>query len=140
MKRCTSCGIAKLPTAFGKQKNTRDGTYHARAECKDCRCEDEKARYYTITDAQKQTKKNTFLLRTYGITLETYNDMFSLQMGICPGCGRHQSELAKALVVDHDHKTNKVRGLLCSACNLALGSIKDKPSTLLNLVEYLRKS
>ena len=43
--------------------------------------------------------------------------MFKEQYGCCAICGKHQSELKKALAVDHDHRTGKVRGLVCNMCN-----------------------
>jgi len=44
----------------------------------------------------------------------------------------------RRLCVDHNHKTNKIRGLLCKDCNLILGFAKDSVGTLLTAVTYLR--
>jgi hypothetical protein len=59
---------------------------------------------------------------------------------ICKDCNIHQSDLNKALSVDHDHKTGKIRGLLCYNCNLALGHTMDNVEILKNLTKYLDES
>lgn len=83
------------------------------------------------------TNRNGDLIRQYGITLIQYNEMFSTQNGCCKICGIHQSQLAKALHVDHDHKTNKIRGLLCKKCNSLLGFANDNTTILKNSMTYL---
>lgn len=56
--------------------------------------------------------------KTYGITLEQYDEMFRQQGGACAVCGSVPKK--NRLSVDHDHATGKVRGLLCMNCNIAL--------------------
>jgi hypothetical protein len=75
--------------------------------------------------------------RQYGITVEDYNRMFEEQGGRCKICETHQSELSKALAVDHDHSTGRVRGLLCHRCNTALGLMNDDPRTIRKMIAYL---
>lgn len=70
----------------------------------------------------------------YGMTIEDYDKMFIAQGGRCAACGK---EFEKNLCVDHDHKTGKVRGLLCSNCNLVLGLVEDEPERLAKLQKYL---
>ncbi len=82
--------------------------------------------------------KDKFLQKTYGITLERYKEMLVLQGGVCAICHdicKHK----KCLSVDHDHKTNLVRGLLCHGCNLGLGKFKDNPINLREAALYLEK-
>ncbi len=65
-------------------------------------------------------------LRTrHGITLEDYAYMYRDQKGCCAICNTPEGELKKCLRVDHDHKTGKVRGLLCDRCNVGLGCFRD---------------
>lgn len=71
----------------------------------------------------------------YGITVEQLSALELLQGGACAGCGVSTEKLQ----VDHDHVTNRVRGLLCLTCNLALGSLKDNPETMRRLIEYLAR-
>jgi hypothetical protein len=62
----------------------------------------------------------------YGITIEDYNEMLTLQVSGCSICGKTAKENGKALYVDHDHETGKVRGLLCYKCNTDLGTYETK--------------
>jgi endogenous inhibitor of DNA gyrase (YacG/DUF329 family) len=73
----------------------------------------------------------------YGITIEQYNQMFDAQDGKCAICGRHQSEFKRHLSVDHDHTTGKIRKLLCTACNSAVGLLRENVEIAQNLISYL---
>jgi len=83
------------------------------------------------------------LLTAHGITLEDYERMMDDQGGVCAICGRHEHRLSTAggrayrLAVDHDHSTAKIRGLLCSMCNHAIGYLDDSPALLARAVAYL---
>ena len=79
--------------------------------------------------------RNCNLKNNYGITLEDYDRMFAEQGGVCKVCGRSNGSMR--LCVDHDHETGKVRSLLCSQCNIALGMVKDDTERLMKLVKYL---
>lgn len=69
-----------------------------------------------------------------------YNTLFSRQNGQCAICEKHQSELNRALGVDHSHDTGHVRGLLCLECNLAIGKFHDSCEKLEKAIQYLNKS
>ncbi len=84
--------------------------------------------------------KNRDLMKLYGITLDDYNKMFAEQEGKCSICGTHQCATGRALAVDHDHETGKVRGLLCSNCNTALGKFNDDVELLKKAIDYLRRA
>ena len=73
----------------------------------------------------------------YGISMQEYNALFATQNGLCAGCYRHQSQFTKRFGVDHDHKTGRVRGLLCRDCNFILGLAKDSAQTLERLAKML---
>ena len=66
----------------------------------------------------KLKSRDRFLRKTYGITLTQYNEMFKEQNGGCWIC--HRPPKKRALHVDHNHKTGKIRGLLCHNCNYGL--------------------
>jgi len=56
-------------------------------------------------------------VRKYGLAPGEFEKMWKKQKGRCACCGKR----AKRLIVDHDHQTNEVRGLLCYRCNMGLG-------------------
>jgi hypothetical protein len=76
----------------------------------------------------------------YGITIEDYDRMFSNQAGLCAICGVSQSKISKQFAVDHCHDTNKVRGLLCSKCNTAIGQFNHNFDIVINAAKYLEKT
>lgn len=83
----------------------------------------------------RATAKNQRLQATYNITLEEYNALFAAQEGRCAICLGKRRE---ALSVDHCHKTNQVRGLLCRRCNgRLLTAALDKPDVLRRAADYL---
>lgn len=91
----------------------------------------------------KETWKTKKLLKPhlkalYNLSLEEHQELLIKQSHYCKGCGKSESELKRPLCVDHCHKTGKVRGLLCSSCNSAIGFVKDDIVTLSKLIEYLK--
>jgi hypothetical protein len=77
--------------------------------------------------------------KIFNFTLKDYNNMLTQQVSGCTICGKTIKENGKALAIDHDHKTGKVRALLCSRCNLMLGIVNDNLDILKKAVEYLEK-
>jgi F0F1-type ATP synthase alpha subunit len=84
-------------------------------------------------------RKNAVLKNVYGITLVQYNEMFETQEGKCAICQRHQNELTRTLCVDHDHKTNKVRALLCVTCNTDVSVVENRLEEMTNYLNKYRK-
>ena len=80
------------------------------------------------------------LRREYGITVNDYYEMLKSQNNCCAICKSHQSNHKRRLAVDHCHTTRKVRGLLCTLCNRALGCLKDNITTCYSTMEYLKKN
>lgn len=74
------------------------------------------------------------LQKDYGITVEEYDALMAKQGSCCALCGK----ASKKLDVDHDHDTGKVRGLLCRACNVALGNLGDSVAGLTRALDYLK--
>lgn len=85
--------------------------------------------------------KGHYLKNHFGISLDDYLGMHARQGGVCAICFRPETRLhkgrARALAVDHDHKTKKVRSLLCGACNIALGLLEEDPVRLHAMLKYL---
>lgn len=88
-------------------------------------------------------KKN--LRRKYGITLEDYQEMWDAQKGLCAICNSPETWVDPRtgriawLSVDHDHRSEKVRELLCKSCNTGLARFLDSPETLRAAAVYLEK-
>lgn len=88
--------------------------------------------------------KNSQLLHAYGLTLEEYNTLLSSQNNGCAVCGKpetakHQGGKVRDLAVDHCHTTGKVRGLLCTKCNTALGLLEDSQEIIMKLFHYVER-
>lgn len=76
-------------------------------------------------------------LRQFGITQEDYDKILQEQDGKCAICGVERNGSKENFCVDHDHETGKVRGLLCTKCNLGIGKMKDSPDLLRKAAKYL---
>lgn len=72
----------------------------------------------------------------YGVTPGQYAALLDAQGGVCDICGK--APIIRALCVDHDHETGKVRALLCSPCNLTLGQSRD-PEWFRSAADYLER-
>jgi len=87
--------------------------------------------------------KSIDLKKRFGISLEEYQEMLEKQNYVCATCNRpersidHRTKQVRSLAVDHCHTTGKIRGLLCSDCNTALGLLKDNTETMKNMISYL---
>ena len=86
----------------------------------------------------KNSDENTRLKRTYNISLEEYNTMLEKQDNCCAICSKNVTLLTSKLAVDHNHKTNETRGLLCINCNTALGGFKDDIIIIEKALNYLK--
>lgn len=83
--------------------------------------------------------RDQHLKRAYKISLSEYNAMLKAQSYSCATCSAITPGGKGTWHVDHCHATGKVRGLLCRACNTALGLVKDNPKVLRQLASYLEK-
>jgi hypothetical protein len=82
-----------------------------------------------------EEQKARMVAKRYGISLE---DVAKMKTDQCNKCAICQKDIGR-LVVDHNHDTGEVRGLLCNKCNIALGLFKDSRFILLAAVDYLDK-
>lgn len=98
----------------------------------------EYSKKYFSKQENKDKRKNKQLLQSYNITLSDYREMLVSQENKCKICltpfGNNQ------INVDHSHDTGKVRGLLCSSCNISLGHLKDDILRIENLIRYLKEN
>lgn len=70
----------------------------------------------------------------YGMTDQEFWQMAADQNWVCKCCGRPPE--GKGFAVDHDHRTGRIRGLLCGKCNAGIGFFNDKPALLRRAAEY----
>lgn len=123
-RACTTCEEFKPASEFKLERDKRAfGGVTMRSKCRTC-------------DEFRKYKRS--IERTYGFSWSDYEKMFDEQKGCCAIC---RSKISNArtsrLFVDHNHETDKVRGLLCHSCNLGLGLFKDSPKLLQNAIKYL---
>lgn len=154
MKTCTKCQQTKDLNEFYKAKGN-----HIRPQCKICyniKASENSKKYYSLNKEKHSYSVKKWLLANpekakgrnlcqYWPGLNSieayykYKELLVMQDDKCKGCNKQQTELSKALVVDHDHSTGAVRGLLCDNCNKVLGLANDSKETLQNLINYLAK-
>lgn len=92
-----------------------------------------------VVAERKEAAHGRYVDRTYDISAEEYKILYEAQGGRCAIC-RRATGATRKLAVDHDHKTGKVRGLLCKPCNrYGLGFFaRDNPEVLERAAAYLR--
>lgn len=76
------------------------------------------------------------MIKQYGMTLEEYDQLYEKQNGCCAICFIKEQP-NKKLSIDHDHKTGKIRGLLCNPCNVSMGYAKEDIKILEKMIQYL---
>ncbi len=98
--------------------------------------------YYKVN---KENQRQVRMKKRYGLTVEQFNALLAKQENRCAICRKHFAVITGDLksngltkpVIDHDHSTGKVRGLLCQHCNSGLGMFDDSVSTIVNAGCYL---
>jgi predicted nucleic-acid-binding Zn-ribbon protein len=139
MKMCNVCKVAKPFEDFYdgyKAKKQRDVTNkkYPHSRCKEC--DHARVKVYHKNNRAKVTKQQliSHRRREYGLTEEEYNNMVLSQNNMCAICNKPSE---RTLHIDHDHVTGRVRGLLCSNCNLGIGLLQEDLVVLNRAIEYL---
>jgi len=83
------------------------------------------------------TTKKSVTGRSFGLSLAEKSAAFNSQQKQCAICKDQIDDVTKAQT-DHDHKTGKVRGLLCTRCNIGIGCFRDDTDILVRAIGYLR--
>ena len=129
---CTVCSSTCVRCGITLTDDNRDtSALHKRKYyiCKKCSAK-------SVRETRNKEKQKDYdLKRNYGISLEEYLNLCQKQQHSCSICGTKNT----ALVVDHDHKTGKVRELLCSSCNKGLGLFYDNRQFLQKAMDYLER-
>ena len=118
-------GYTHQPRPWPKQVPTchPDRAYVAKGLCRQC------------------WQRNRDLWRFYNITVDDYERLYEAQHGVCKICGRaEETKRFKWLSVDHNHRTQTVRGLLCAHCNRGIGAFREEVRLLQKAIEYLSRT
>lgn len=98
-------------------------------------------------DTRVREQGRDYSLRSkYDITLNEYEELLAKQNGVCKLCGLVEKAIdkywksVKRLAVDHCHETGKIRGLLCSSCNIGIGNLKHNPELLRKAALYCEET
>jgi Recombination endonuclease VII len=87
--------------------------------------------------AKTQLAQKRSRFKKYNLTAEEFDALYANQDGRCAIC--RMPQLEDEVHIDHDHRTDKVRGLLCNLCNTGLGLFKDCPDFMTAACDYLIK-
>lgn len=98
-----------------------------------------------LTAAQREANKKAgpqrawayYIKHKYGLTASEYAAMVARQGGHCASCGGDPD--SRGLAIDHDHKTGKVRELLCHPCNHGIGQFRDDPERMRLAAAYIER-
>lgn len=144
-KKCNKCMVIKEIDLFYKDSGISDGHATICKECKDKTMsawrDDNREKYNKnmrdLRANNKEWAKNTDLLRTHGISLEHYNKMLEEQNHVCKLC-KCPPKGKRPLVVDHNHKTDEIRGLLCYGCNRKIVILDATEEEIREAKEYVK--
>lgn len=121
-RHCSQCGRMLKYVEFGYVQYS-PGKFKFRSPCKSCQNKNQK----------NNPKRFDYRYKKYGITSRVYQDMYNSQGGKCAICGEYHNILS----IDHNHVTGKIRKLLCSKCNTAIGYFNENPQTIKRAADYL---
>lgn len=134
---CRKCKCDNLLTDEVVMKN---GGYIL---CKKCISLARKDYYSRTKEIKKEiyakSCRESFLKFKYGTSEEEYRKLLELQLGGCAIC-KQPCKSGNRLAIDHNHKTNEIRGLLCHNCNVALGLMNEDENLIWNMLEYLKRT
>lgn len=125
-RTCLECLVFKPWAEFNAHSHTRNGH--------DTRCRACKSAYMK----RRRKAKPELRLDQWGLTIEDEARMIVAQAGRCPICKREFHEFKRKPAVDHCHVTERIRGLLCSNCNLGLGYFEDDIERFEAAIGYLK--
>lgn len=119
------------------KKNAKNRPPSLQPRCKPCAAQD--TREYNIQNKEKV--RDSRYTKTYGLRFKEVIEMSQGQCEICKidlifGASQPNSQSG---VVDHNHTTGRVRGILCNSCNRGIGYFRDNPMFLEKAASYLRE-
>lgn len=156
MKICSKCKKEKPLVEFCKDRSEKDGLNHT---CRACAKINSQKYFSNPVNREKSAKaalkykkenethfkkyaREYRLNKYYNLSLEDYDKMFEAQNGCCAICGQPETTTTKfgatrLISIDHDHKTGKIRGLLCTYCNTRLGWYEEQKENIKNYLKTI---
>ncbi|WP_353963746.1 endonuclease VII domain-containing protein [Streptomyces sp. NBC_00237] len=138
---CPACGKSLAGSHINKKycdSKCRQKGYAETALAHARRRRQENPDYVRELDRAKDLRRN------FGLTPEKYKVMLDAQNGGCAICGRAAEEVgdrvSRRLAVDHCHSSGRIRGLLCRACNVAIGQLRDDPELIRRAAAYVMEN
>lgn len=144
-KSCSECKEAKPVSDFYVRTLSPDGRAYI---CKVCDLKLHKIYCEKNRDKIREQRKEFRRLNKDRLSFkknrakcppEKFKMLFEEQKGRCAICNLHQNKMRRRIAIDHNHKTNQTRGLLCDNCNRCLGLLKDSKEILAKAIDYLNK-
>lgn len=134
---CKACNESKDASQFHRDasSSTRQRAYY----CKDCANSKSRAYHaqHKTTERYNDKKRNGWIKRSHGLTLEEYTKKLAAQEFACAICKVKLPTQGHLTHLDHDHKTGKLRAFLCTNCNRGLGHFQDSMDLLAKAKAYL---
>lgn len=126
LRKCKYCKQRKSEEEFRIRSKTSRIGWTYRGRCKSCW--NENTRIRSSSAQNRYVKKLSEIRRRYGITIDEYENKLRMCCNVCEICGDPPYSKGTGkhpLYIDHNHKTGKVRGLLCTRCNTFLHYLED---------------
>ncbi len=147
MKVCSKCkkGLPLTTEYFSPCKANQDGF---RGRCRDCINREnrkyrsknkEQINQYGREHYNKDEERIKWLKKKYNLTPEAFDILLHNQGGVCAIC-KTKDWGKQGPIVDHNHITGQIRGILCSICNKGIGCLQDSPTILRLATDYLEKA
>ena len=154
-KRCSCCKQIKNVTEFSKSDKFKSGYVCVCRECvskKNKEYSDKHKKQKIITNKKyysnnietiKDNNRRNHLRRTFQLLPEDYDKLLEEQGGVCAICGGKSGPYSNlehrlpSLCVDHNHKTGKIRGLLCHRCNIWISGVEYNKQLVQAAYNYL---
>ena len=135
-KQCVPAGCGKHMPVFlyGKDKSRKDGLNPYCTPCSKRRGAEYNAKYRANGQARWMKLKHKF-----GFSKEDYEAMWEAQGKCCAICKTTEARGRGDFHVDHNHKTDEIRGILCAECNVGIGKLLDSPKVLKSALAYLEE-
>jgi hypothetical protein len=137
-EHCGKCGALKIALRSGKLR------------CVPCRRRYARE-YYRSSELRRAKQRQHYVLRRYGIRMKELEQLLDNQDGCCAICKKqwrlcvpakhtpYETVFLHHLCIDHDHELGQVRGLLCNACNTAIGLFEEDAIRFVNAMTYLQE-